>query len=76
MKYENYEIVVLETDVPDHGLKCGDTGTVVELYEPDGVEVEFANGTGTTKAVLTLKESDIRHLGDNDILAVRPVNAA
>jgi hypothetical protein len=76
MKYENYEIVVLETDVPDHGLKCGDTGTVVELYEPDGVEVEFVNGTGKTKAVLTLKESDIRHLGDNDILAVRPVNAA
>ncbi len=76
MKYTNYEIVVLEKDVPDHGLKCGDTGTVVELYEPDGVEVEFVNGTGKTKAVLTLKVNDIRHLGDNDILAVRPVNAA
>lgn len=76
MKYENYEIVVLETDVPEHGLKCGDTGTVVELYDPDGVEVEFVNGTGKTKAVLTLKENDIRRLGDNDILAVRPVNAA
>lgn len=76
MKYENYEIVVLETDVPEYGLKCGDTGTVVELYDPDGVEVEFVNGTGKTKAVLTLKENDIRRLGDNDILAVRSVSAA
>ncbi len=76
MKYKNYEIVVLEKDLSDHGLKCGDTGTVVELYEPDGVEVEFVNGTGKTKAVLTLKKHDIRHLGDNDILAVRSVNMA
>jgi len=76
MKFENYEIVVLEKDEPAHGLKCGDTGTIVEVYEPDGVEVEFINGAGDTKAVLTLKENDIRRLSENDILAVRPVNAA
>lgn len=76
MNYENYEIVVLEKDVPAHGLMSGDTGTIVELYEPDGVEVEFINGAGTTKAVLTLKEQDIRHLSENDIPAVRPVDAA
>jgi len=76
MKYKNYEIVVLEKDVLAHGLKCGDTGTIVELYEPDGVEVEFVNGAGGTKAVLTLNENDIRHLSESDMLAVRPVDAA
>lgn len=55
---------------------CGDTGPIVELYEPDGVEVEFVNGAGDTKAVLTLKENDFRHLSENDILAVRSVNVA
>ncbi len=76
MKFENYEIVVLEKDEPAYGLKCGDTGTIVELYDPDGVEVEFVNGAGETKAVLTLRESDVRRMSENDILAVRPVNAA
>jgi len=74
MNYKNYEIVVLEKDVPAHGLMCGDAGTIVELYEPNGIEVEFVNGAGNTKAVLTLKENDIRHLSENDILAVRPVD--
>jgi len=49
---------------------------VVEHYEPDGIEVEFVNGKGDTKAVLTLTVNDVRHLSENDILAVRPVNAA
>ena len=76
MKFKSLEIVVLQKDVKDHGLKSGDTGTVVELYEPDGLEVEFMTGTGVTKAVLTLSESDVRHLSSDDILAVRSVNAA
>jgi len=76
MKFKSFEVVVLERDNPEHGLKCGDTGTVVELYEPDGVEVEFLNGAGETQAVLTLSEQDVRRLSENDILAVRPVNAA
>ena len=76
MNFKNYEVVVLEKNMPAHGLMCGDTGTIVDLYEPDGVEVEFVNGTGNTKAVLTLNKNDIRHLSENDILAVRPVDAA
>ena len=76
MKFKSFEIVVLEKDKPECGLRSGDTGTVVELYEPDGVEVEFLNGTGETQAVLTLSEKDVRRLSENDILAVRPVNAA
>ena len=76
MKFKSLEVVVLRKDIDDHGLKSGDTGTIVELYEPDGLEVEFMTGTGATKAVLTLSESDVRHLNSDDILAVRSVNAA
>ena len=35
------DTVILERDVPEHSLKRGDLGAVVELYDPDGVEVEF-----------------------------------
>lgn len=76
MNYKIFEIVVLEKDMPVHGLMRGDTGTIVELFEPDGIEVEFISGAGNTKAVLTLKENDIRHLSENDILAVRLVDEA
>ena len=75
MGFKSLDIVVLRHDIDDHGLKSGDTGTVVELYESDGLEVEFMTGTGDTRAVLTLSESDIRHLGPDDMLAVRSVNA-
>lgn len=35
-------------------------GVVVEIYPPDGLEVEFVTALGRTKAVLTLKSSDVR----------------
>jgi hypothetical protein len=76
MNFEMFEIVVLENDLNEHGLKQGDTGTIVELYEPDGVEIEFLTGSGDTQAVLTLSTSDIRHLSKSDILSVRPLDAA
>jgi len=76
MKHKLFEIVVLEKNIREHGLEIGDTGTVVELYEPNGLEVEFMTGTGGTKAVLTMTENDVRSLSENDILAVRSVNAA
>ena len=34
------DAVVLEKDLPGHCLRKGDIGAVVEVYEPDGVEVE------------------------------------
>ena len=54
------DTVVLEKDIPENGLRRGDIGAVVEVYEPDGVEVEFVTGAGTTQALLTLSISDIR----------------
>lgn len=68
--------VVLVKDLPEHGLKAGDIGTVVEVYAPDGIEVEFVTGSGRTQALVTLKTDDVRAIADSDILAVRPLDAA
>jgi hypothetical protein len=40
---------VLKRDLPGYGLKAGVIGAVVELDESDGVEVEFAPGSGNRK---------------------------
>lgn len=39
MSIKVLDTVVLERDLPDHGLKRGDIGAVVEVYAPDGVEI-------------------------------------
>lgn len=70
------DTVVLERDLPEHGLRKGDIGAVVERYEPDGAEVEFVTASGKTRALLTLKLLDLRAVADRDILAVRPLDAA
>ena len=32
MKFDKLECIVLAHDVPKHGLRAGDLGTVVEIY--------------------------------------------
>jgi hypothetical protein len=70
------DTVVLTTDLPQHGLKKGDIGAVVEVYSPEGFEVEFVTASGHTQAVLTLRSDQIRPVGSKDILAVRQRDAA
>ena len=70
------DTVVLTKDLPEHMLKEGDLGAVVEVYSADGLEVEFVTGSGHTQALVTLKMSDVRAVGPADILAVRKVDAA
>lgn len=71
MRFALLDTVVLKRDLPDHGLRAGDLGAVVELYGDDGVEVEFVQASGQTKAVLTLRAGDLRSVAHGDILAVR-----
>jgi len=71
MEYSLLEPVVLDRDLPEHGLRCGDLGTVVQIYDPDGLEVEFVTASGRTGALLTLKASDVRHVADADLVTVR-----
>ena len=76
MSIKNLDTVVLEIDLPDHGLKKGDIGAVVELYSGDAIEVEFVTASGHTQALLTLTPQQIRPVGPQDILAVRQLSAA
>jgi hypothetical protein len=71
MKFALLETVVLNRDLPAHGLRAGDLGAVVELYGIDGVEVEFVRASGHTKALVTLGSADLRSVAESDILAVR-----
>ncbi len=72
MTYRVLDTIVLDRDLPDHGLRKGDLGAVVELYEPDGLEVEFVTASGWTDAVLTLTAQDVRPVADDDLVSVRP----
>lgn len=49
---------------------------VVELYEPDGIEVEFVTGSGKTQALLTLKLNEVRPIAGDEILSARTIDAA
>ena len=76
MSFKILDVVVLERDLPASSLKRGDLGTVVEVYEPDSLEVEFVTASGKTEALLTLKTGDVRPAGDSDLMAVRPYTRA
>ncbi len=74
---KEFDIVVLKSDLPDHGLKSGDIGTVVYKYsEGDAAEVEFVTGEGRTVGVITLRVGDLRLMRDHEILHVRAIQAA
>ena len=71
MRFAKLETVVLAHDIPEHSLRAGDLGTVVEVYPKGGVEVEFVRGSGATQALLTLSEKDVRKLDSRDLLSTR-----
>jgi hypothetical protein len=71
MKFKTLDTVVLNRDVPEFGLKKGDLGAVVQIYEPDGLEVEFVTASGKTEALVTLDQKDVRRVGATDLIAVR-----
>ncbi|MBI2161365.1 MAG: DUF4926 domain-containing protein [Candidatus Rokubacteria bacterium] len=72
MRYRVLDVVVLEKELPERGLRRGDLGAVVQLYEPDGLEVEFVTASGRTEALVTVNVRDVRPVADNDLVAVRP----
>ena len=73
MKYKLLDTVVLDRDLPEHGLRAGDLGAVVEVYEPEGLEVEFVTAAGKTQALVTLNIKDVRPVQEGDLIAVRSV---
>jgi hypothetical protein len=75
MAPELHQEVILARDLPQDGLRSGDIGTVVHIYPQGGLEVEFFMASGKTRAVVTLREADIRMATDDDVVAVRKLDA-
>ena len=64
--------VVLTADLPTEGLVVGDVGTVVLIYrEGQAYEVEFMTLEGKTLAVVTLEASQVRPVGQREIVHAR-----
>lgn len=72
MTYRVLDTVVLDRDLPEHGLRKGDLGSVVEVYASDGLEVEFVTASGRSAALVTLNGRDVRPVSDDDLVSVRP----
>jgi hypothetical protein len=51
---ELFDVVELLVNLPEAGLQLGAQGAIVEQYPDQSYEVEFANGTGETIALVTL----------------------
>ena len=71
--YKVLDTVVLDRNLPEYGLRRGDLGAVVQVYEPDGLEVEFVTASGKTQALVTLNVRDVRPVQDSDLITVRSV---
>lgn len=80
MKFKLFEEVILLKDIPEKKLKKGDVATIVEhhpiSYGEDGYSLEVFNAIGDTIAVITIPESAIAPLSENDIFNVRSLAAA
>lgn len=72
-----YDQIVLKADVPGEGLRAGDVGTVVHIYQSGkGFEVEFFTLTGETITVVTLDAAQVREISEKDVPHDRPMEAA
>ncbi len=73
---QELDSIVLATDLPEHGLKQGDIGTVVLVHRGgEGYEVEFVTLHGETVAVVTLLASQVRPIGLKEIAHARTIES-
>ena len=70
---EEFSHAILTVDVPEHGLRAGDVGTVVMVHEAGaGYTVEFMTLGGETVAVVTVPGDGVRPAGPDEIAHARP----
>ncbi|HRQ41755.1 MAG TPA: DUF4926 domain-containing protein [Chloroflexota bacterium] len=60
--YELLDTVALLVDVPAHGLRRGEVGTLVEYLAPDVWLVEFSDNSGEEYALAELHTSQLMKL--------------
>jgi len=75
MKYQLFEEVVLRRDIPEKRLKRGDVATIVDHHPgfgaEDGYSLEVFNALGNSIAVVTVAESIIEPLSEDEVFSVR-----
>ena len=75
MKMELYTDAMLTCDLPQHRLRRGDIVKLVERHvAPDGTEgysIEVFNAVGDTLAVITVPESALEPLREDEVCCVR-----
>jgi hypothetical protein len=65
-------IVALTQDLPEHGLRAGDIGTVVLVHNAgEGYIVEFCDLTGETIAVATVFSPQVRPIEHGEVANAR-----
>ena len=79
MNFELFSDVVLTADVPEHDLRAGDIGAIVEHHRvpnlEDGYSVEFFDMTGRTVGVIVVPAGKLRAPSSDDRPAVRALAA-
>ena len=69
--------VILQTDLPEHGLIAGDLGTVVLIHKNNvGYEIEFFAMTGDTITVASVPTDSVRPVRRTEVAHVRQLVAA
>lgn len=53
------DVVAVTEAVPEHGLRRGEVGTVVDRWEDGAFEVEFSDETGEAYAFATLRADQL-----------------
>jgi hypothetical protein len=79
MKYALYTRMALSVDLPEHGLRRGDVATLVEHHpgrpgQEDGYSAELFNALGDTIAVITVAESVLEPLREDEVCCVRTIS--
>jgi len=72
-----HESAVLLVDLPEHGLKSGDVGTVVSVHDAGaGYTIEFFSLSGETLSIVTLRGVQVRPVSRRDVSHVRQLAEA
>jgi Domain of unknown function (DUF4926) len=69
------EQVALTADLPEHHLRRGDVGTVVDIT-PNGKQytLEFVNFDGETIAVVPVSPTQVRRIGSREVAHARMID--
>lgn len=56
------DVVAVTENVPEHGLRRGEVGTVVERWKDGAFEVEFSDDSGQAYAFVALRGDQLMKL--------------